>query len=370
MAPTFASAALCLLVLLATPAWAVLTNITVDDSNSAFWTFVGGVPGSAWNAITPSTPCPGCSAQPDPTQAYNSTWHDGTDKSGWVIFRGAAIYIYGINLAPDTAGTRITFQLNNASTGGFYLFPLGSNGTAYNVPFFSATDLDPGAQHNASFSGQAEPGGPGAMLLDYAVITVDQPDPATTSPISVTTSPTSVATSATSSPSPSLTPTRTASRHKSKTGVIIGVVVAVIGGLALLGGVLMFLHRRRRKPASSVQSNFDLDPGDNRAAAGGVLSTPGLIVESYRPVPTDEPSFIGEVVPVSAVSPASAPPISTESSPPAATSGTPTLRSESKPPAPVVLSWDPNATRDRESELEDRVRQLEALVRGRPPQYA
>ncbi|KAJ7657752.1 hypothetical protein DFH06DRAFT_1197056 [Mycena polygramma] len=354
MAPPFASAALCLLAFLATPTWAVLTNITVDDTNSTFWTFVG-VPGSAWNAITPSTPCPGCTAQPDATQAFNSTWHDGTDISGWVIFQGAAIYIYGINI-PDTAGTNISFQINNTSTEGFYLYPLGSTGTAYNVPFFSATNLDPSVQHNASFSGQALRGGSGAMLLDYAVITVDQPEPVTTS-----------ATSSTHSPSPSLIST---SRHKSKTGVIIGPVVAVVGGLALIGGVFMFLRRRRRKPASSAQSNFDLDPVDDGAVASGGVSSPGLIVEPYQPVPTDEPSFIGEAVSVSAVSTASAPPISTVSPLPPATSSTSTLRSDSKsPPAPVVLSWDPNATRDRESELEERVRQLEALVRDRPPQY-
>ncbi|KAJ7491836.1 hypothetical protein B0H11DRAFT_2228636 [Mycena galericulata] len=55
--------------------YATLTNITIDDTNSTFWTWAG-----SWHTVTPSTPCldPECSAQPDPGLAYNSTWHDGS----------------------------------------------------------------------------------------------------------------------------------------------------------------------------------------------------------------------------------------------------------------------------------------------------
>src|ERR1700753_3445566 len=108
VAPSFgAGVALVLQSFLATRAFAASANITVDDTNSAFWTFVGG-----WSAVTPETPCPSCFAQPDPTQVFNSSWHDGSVVSGSITFQGAlqnfflrsfardlhagsAIYIYG-----------------------------------------------------------------------------------------------------------------------------------------------------------------------------------------------------------------------------------------------------------------------------------
>jgi hypothetical protein len=69
---------------MAAQAFAASTNITVDDTNSTVWTFVG-----KWSAVTPSTPCPGCFAQPDPKQVFNQSWHDGSIVSGSVTFQGS-----------------------------------------------------------------------------------------------------------------------------------------------------------------------------------------------------------------------------------------------------------------------------------------
>src|ERR1700761_8825522 len=116
VAPCFgAGVALVLHSFLAIRAFAASTNITVDDTNSTYWTFVGG-----WSGGTPETPCPGCFAQPDPTQVFNSSWHDGSVVSGSITFQGSpllrtcanqkkrltgsAIYIYGIDMTA-TSGT-------------------------------------------------------------------------------------------------------------------------------------------------------------------------------------------------------------------------------------------------------------------------
>ncbi|KAJ6571808.1 hypothetical protein B0H19DRAFT_669509 [Mycena capillaripes] len=178
-----AGVALVLHTFLATQAFGASTNITVDDTNSTVWTFVGG-----WSAVTPSTPCPGCFAQPDPKQVYNSSWHDGSLISGSVTFQGSAIYIYGIDMTA-TSGTNISFSMNNPPIAGFHYF--GLTGTTYNVLFFSATNLDSGVEHTVSFIGQTSLTGAGAMLFDYAMITVDQQETTSSSPPNIAPSSTS-----------------------------------------------------------------------------------------------------------------------------------------------------------------------------------
>ncbi|KAJ6490236.1 hypothetical protein C8R47DRAFT_462807 [Mycena vitilis] len=361
-----ASAAVLLLAFLATTGCAVSTNLTVDDTNSTVWTFAD-TSSSQWHAVTPLTPCVGCFATPaDKTQVFNTTWHDGTDISGSVTFQGSAIYIYGIDM-PATAGTNITFAMDNPPTASFHLYPTGQSQTVYSVCFFSAINLDPSIPHTVLFTGLTTTPLTGAMVFDYAVVTVDV-QPATTS-----------SSLSTHRASPSVTPTPTP-KHKHKAGVIVGPVVGVVAGLALLAGLLVLLRRRRPRPTRSAPSNFDIDPDDSAGASRipARTSTPGLIVEPYQPEPYQpmsvdslrEPSFRGEAVSVSGISTVSIPPISPVSSPPLATANTSSVRSDTKSvPAPVVLSWDPNATQAQTSDIEARLSQLEALVRDRPPQY-
>ncbi|KAJ7793540.1 hypothetical protein B0H13DRAFT_2513877 [Mycena leptocephala] len=377
VAPCFgAGVVLVLHSFLVTRAFAASTNITVDDTNSEVWTFVGG-----WSGVTPSTPCPKCFAQPDPKQVFNSSWHDGSVVSGSVTFQGSAVYIYGIDMTA-TSGTNISFSMNNPTTAGFHYF--GSTGTTYNVLFFSATDLDSSVEHTVSFIGQTSLTGAGAMLFDYAKITVDQQEttsssPSSTAPLLCVFQHIAIAIS-----DPNPPPT-----HKSNTGAIVGAVVGIVGVLAILVALFLFLRRRRRASASH------LDGGSYYEAPRRRISASGFTVEPYQPEPRGA-SFVGAPVASSGVLTMSAPPASTVASPapvpsstaslsPVVTTATPTSRSEAKSApglslahyycgsgltsgtALVALGWDPETARARESDMEERLRQLEVLVR--PPEY-
>ncbi|KAF8152835.1 hypothetical protein K438DRAFT_2078937, partial [Mycena galopus ATCC 62051] len=98
----------------------------------------------------------------------------------------------------------------------------------------------------------------------------------------------------------------------------------------------------------------------------------GFTLDTYHAVPKDKPSetaFVGAAVSSSGVP---TPPVS----PPATMTSIPQPASWSKPKAApgfrltssaVVLAWDLEARRARESDVEERLRQLEALVR--PPEF-
>jgi hypothetical protein len=64
--------------------------------------------------------------------------------------------------------------MNHPSQTGFHYFE--GSGTVYNSLFFSATDLDSSVEHTVTWIGQPSSAGGGAMLFDYAVITVDEED--------------------------------------------------------------------------------------------------------------------------------------------------------------------------------------------------
>ncbi|KAJ7500755.1 hypothetical protein B0H11DRAFT_2376390 [Mycena galericulata] len=200
---------------------ATLTNITIDDTNSTFWTWVG-----AWNAVTPTTPCPDCAAKPDPALVYNSTWHDGSLLSGAFTFQGTAVYIYGIDISrPNSAGT-ILFTLINTSVTAFH--DDFAEDYVYNSLYFSATDLNSSIQHTVTWILETNPGN-GAGLFDYAVVTVNQED-----------------TESSTAPSESATPTASpAAPGNAHTAAIVGAVVGAVGGLALFSALFIFLRRRR-----------------------------------------------------------------------------------------------------------------------------
>jgi len=229
-------------------AHAALTNITIDDTNSTYWTFVG-----SYNAVTPSTPCSGCVAQPDPTLVFNHTWHDGALRSGSFVFQGTAVYIYGIDVV-DPAN--ITFAMNNPSVTSFHYY--SGDGYIYNSLFFSATNLDPSVQHTVTWLMETSSNGGGSALFDYAKVTIDQADASsssasnsksssagsTTGGASLTSSPSSASSPSPNgtargvvSPSPSSTTSGTVSPIKShsKTCATVGTMVAVVVGLALFG---------------------------------------------------------------------------------------------------------------------------------------
>src|SRR5271170_388259 len=135
------------------------TRIVVDDANSS-WTYIGG-----WNAITPATPCPMCT-QPDPSQAFNHTWHD-TDliSSAQLAFSGVSIEVYTICPNVESGyGTNFTFTLDNVADGTFRGPQPSCLQFMYNYLAYARTNLTLGL-HVVEISNAPSSN----LLLDYAV---------------------------------------------------------------------------------------------------------------------------------------------------------------------------------------------------------
>ncbi|KAJ6555982.1 hypothetical protein B0H19DRAFT_1262104 [Mycena capillaripes] len=147
---------------------AALMNVTIDDTQSQYWSFDG-----PWSAVTPNTPCSVCNARPDPLQVHNQTWHDGFLMSGKFTFQGSAVYIYGIDTIMNQAGN-ITFDMSELSVTAFH-YP-GKQDYVYNSLFFSATSLDPTIEPTVTWTVKRSTSTPAgeAALFDYAVIIQDQ----------------------------------------------------------------------------------------------------------------------------------------------------------------------------------------------------
>ncbi|KAJ7485330.1 hypothetical protein FB451DRAFT_1229259 [Mycena latifolia] len=356
------------------------TNITVDDTDSTYWTWAG----SPWHAVTPSSPCVGCLDHPDPSQIYNHTWHDGSLLSGSFTFQGSAVYIYGTDVFNSA---NISFSMNNPPITGFHYYP--GTDYVYRSLFFAATGLDSAVQHTVAWILEQSSAGGMAASFDYAVFTVDEPDtsgPSSTNPggeISTTSinpvGGTSVGVGATSSTSPSLSsgsstsPSNThaggisigvtashstasestgssaPAKHKSKTGPIVGAVIAVVGGLALLGALFICLrHRPSSRPKSLANSNVP---------SSRMVAPTGYLVEPYQ-LPTTE--IVS--TPSTVTTPLTAPTVSS--------SQILIIASNSKsPPEPVIPASDPPGP-PRDLEVEERLRHLEALAaNSQPPPY-
>ncbi|KAJ7108479.1 hypothetical protein C8R44DRAFT_986492 [Mycena epipterygia] len=365
--------------------FAALTNQTIDDTDSAFWTFAG-----SWHAVTPSTPCIGCLDNPDPSQAHNSTWHDGGLRSGSFSFQGSAVYIYGIDVSNSA---NMSFSMNNPSTTSFHYYT-GSD-YVYNSLFFAASGLDSNAQHTVTWILEDSPVGGISGLFDYAIITVDQleasethssalvttasesssttasPAPVVTNSASITVSPASITshsvgpTPATNSGNGTVTNINAAGNtsigavsgqssscsaasapsiigpavvaSKSKIGPIIGAVVGGVGGLALLGAFFIFL-RRRHTSRTSTSSSVNTE-NQNALFPPQAISTTHL-VEPYQV---------------------------SESSPSMSTASSNLPVSETVKSALNVQHPDPGRSRDLE--VEERLKHLEALV-AQPPDYS
>ncbi|KAF7341534.1 hypothetical protein MVEN_01891100 [Mycena venus] len=201
---------------------AALTNITIDDSNLTCFTWIEDTgspqPNLPWAAITPTSPCLYCSAQPLTADIYNKTWHDGSNNSAASFtFQGSAIYIYGIDLK-DPANISFTMD-GNVLTFHYYN---GSEQFVFNSLFFLAKDLIVGVNHTVSWVLHATRanGTIQTALFDYAIVTVDQSQ---------------TSTSANRSPSSTGSPT-IATKSKSHTSAIAG---GVVGGLATMGTIVV-----------------------------------------------------------------------------------------------------------------------------------
>src|ERR1700722_9084340 len=204
------------------------TRIVVDDANSS-WAYTGTGP-TGWNAITPATPCMGCATQPDPSQAFNHTWHDTVYlNSAQLAFSGVSIEVYTI--CPGTqsnCGTNFTFTLDSVADGTFrgpqpwctdfvynYLVYARTNLTMGLHVFEITNSLDPDIDHSNT-----------ELLLDYAIY-----DDGIVVPPS--------ASSASSTPS-----TPPASNSHSSLPIT---AIAIVAGLLLLANITQFVWYRKYK---------------------------------------------------------------------------------------------------------------------------
>ncbi|KAI0336259.1 hypothetical protein GY45DRAFT_1316380 [Cubamyces sp. BRFM 1775] len=175
---------LCLLVLPLSVS-AERVNVTIDDTYGDAQT---GVPikysASGWKL---GQTCTDCTAHPDPTRAYDRTWHDGTyndhnvtdgtpsipELTATASFEGDAVYVYCILAGSDSSPdgySSMQFELDNGQTSVFTHIPAGDDVYQYDALVFSATGL-PAGIHTLKITNGATGGQKSLVLLDYIVYT-------------------------------------------------------------------------------------------------------------------------------------------------------------------------------------------------------
>lgn len=92
---------------------AATTTTTLDDGDSSVFTFA-----SAWNSITPSDPCHGCTVKLDSSQVLDGTWHDGSvgGSTALLEFEGTIVdeFFFSRGQFRDSLGIQIqlvTYQV-------------------------------------------------------------------------------------------------------------------------------------------------------------------------------------------------------------------------------------------------------------------
>ncbi|EIW63798.1 uncharacterized protein TRAVEDRAFT_80075, partial [Trametes versicolor FP-101664 SS1] len=147
-------------------------NYTIDDdvgdSNSGVVPTYA--PADAWTQ--------GGTADVDPLQAFQGTWHaatydpDDTEaRTVTATFQGSAVYVYHIlaNAAAATAGSAgLAFFLDDDFVGTFTYVSDGEEDVQYNVPVYTNTSVPHGTHTlRVETSGPATPD----VLFDYIVYT-------------------------------------------------------------------------------------------------------------------------------------------------------------------------------------------------------
>lgn len=172
-----------------------LVNVTVDDQSgdSLSGTIPTYTPASKWAA---GPQCNACSAQPDPSRAFNGTWHDSTnqvgDRSSVITYNftgkssnvgwkapltigstGTTVYAFFI-LAnkysfAGTSYTSLSFMLDDQYQGPFNHQPDQVSQYYYNVSMFAKADLDNKEHTIVIYNNAASQAS--LILFDYLVYT-------------------------------------------------------------------------------------------------------------------------------------------------------------------------------------------------------
>ncbi|KLO13088.1 hypothetical protein SCHPADRAFT_940660 [Schizopora paradoxa] len=256
-------------------------NISVDDSLpdplSGFQIIYGLAnktitSGTGWN----TQDCVGCLAKPDPSQAFNGTWHDASShvsqeylSQASFFFVGSAIYAKGIVVSTnqETTGSlnnsRMSFQIDGQDVGSYnHTAAVDSKTTyLYNVTLFAKEDLSYGL-HNFTMTCGSETSN-SLCLLDRLIYTT-QINPNTTSSVAPKPNGQSSATSskiaftATQGAPDSVRLSSGESEHVS-TELFVSVVAGLTFALICLVGACYLLRRRYERRLKSVQGNQALD---------------------------------------------------------------------------------------------------------------
>ncbi|KAF8447251.1 hypothetical protein L210DRAFT_2785803 [Boletus edulis BED1] len=223
-------------VLFAGFALATLRNVTVDDAVVPQYLPTNSV----WNI---GGDCTTCLVKPDPTLAYNGTWHDSTfaPSNGYTqaiefTFTGNALYIFFItanNVTGATTFTDLDFVLDQVTVGRYTHTPSSSTDYQYNVPVYVNESMDLGA-HNMMIQ-PVNSGNQVLMLFDYFIYTMD-------ASVSVSSS---ASPSSTSSPLPTTSGTATSSRPNN--GAIVGGVVGGVAAVVLVVTSLLCYRRHKKR---------------------------------------------------------------------------------------------------------------------------
>ncbi|KAI0829057.1 hypothetical protein BC628DRAFT_1417412 [Trametes gibbosa] len=290
-----------------TPAAAHQVNHTIDDqlgdSNSgANPTYA---PAAAWTQ--------GGTAEIDALQAFEGTWHapsfdpdDTQPRTVSATFRGSAVYVYNIlvDRGPPTVGyARLSFYLDDDLVGARSFVPSGTGDVQYDVPVYANASVPHG-----SHTIRIETSGPAApnVSFDYIVYTTEytsgrsgrggswrhdgggrdesddggeeddddgESDGSIPTPINTTSSAQDSPSSTASSIATAASDTNGSfhggdsfhgggdgfshhgSHESSAAGVIVGGTIGGIALLALIVGVLIYLHRRARRAGSEADDD-------------------------------------------------------------------------------------------------------------------
>ncbi|KLO13086.1 hypothetical protein SCHPADRAFT_940658 [Schizopora paradoxa] len=278
-------------------------NISVDDSLpdplSGFQILYGTTnktitSGTGWN----TQDCVGCLAKPDPSRAFNGTWHDASSRvsqeylsQASFFFVGSAIYAKGIVVStiPETTGSLnnsiMSFQIDDQDVGSYnHTAAVDSETTyLYNVTLFAKEDL-PYGRHNFTMTCGSETSN-SLCLLDRLIYTTQvTSDAASASETNGTSSTTyssrQIGTASVQSTSYS---SHGQSEHAS-IEALVGMVVGLMFVFASLVGGYILLRRRRRRPKSLQQTQpdggltvlncSDLNTVNRRSQAGTSMISP------------------------------------------------------------------------------------------------
>ncbi|KAJ3879968.1 hypothetical protein F5051DRAFT_401130 [Lentinula edodes] len=249
------------LLLLSRHASCVLNNFTVDDSDPS----IRYSPAGAWNARNAAQNCTGCSAQPDPDEMLQGTWHDGTFSPSAgsndhpntplfanITFNGSAVYVFCAlaesTTAPD-GNSDMAFYIDGQPMGTFAKPAPGFDDIyEYQYLVFSIDTLVMGVHtlvlQNGYMNAQKS-----LVLLDYIVYSLDDGIGSTESPSPLDSNP---APPSSSLPNASVT---AASHGDSRKIIALAVTIPII---VLILSLLLFLLRKRwRQHQTILESHFN-----------------------------------------------------------------------------------------------------------------